>query len=129
MRRMTPSGTGATGGVIPAVLGLFAAIDIPICYGSIRWWRTQHPSAVFGGDPDSGIDKSMYPAFLWNVLAWAMWGACLVALRYALERRRQLAAERSAMALLGEAGISDPAVAPERPLAGKRGLTEQGGLA
>lgn len=109
VRRMAGSGSiGSGGGVLPAVLGLFAAIDIPICYESIRWWRTQHPSAVFGGDPDSGLDKSMYPAFLWNVLGWLLWGACLVALRYALERRRQAASERAAMELLGHTSFEDP---------------------
>jgi heme exporter protein C len=82
------SSTGQTS-VVSAVLAIFAAIDIPICYMSIRWFRTQHPSPVFGGDPDSGIDKSMLPAVFWNIAAWAMWGALLLGLRYALERRRQ----------------------------------------
>jgi heme exporter protein C len=82
------SSTGQTA-VISAVLAIFASIDIPICYMSIRWWRTQHPAPVFGGDPDAGIDKSMWPAVLWNLTAWALWGAAMVGLRYALERRRQ----------------------------------------
>jgi len=56
---------------------------------SIRWWRTQHPAPVFGGGADSGIDPSMYPAVLWNLVAWAMWGAFILGLRYAIERRRQ----------------------------------------
>ena len=58
---------------------------------SIRWWRTQHPSPVFGGGADSGIDPGMVPAVLWNMLAWALWGAFILGLRYALERRRQKA--------------------------------------
>jgi len=68
---------------------VFAAIDVPIVYMSIRWWRTQHPAPVFGGGPDSGLDPSMKPAFGWNVLAWALWGVFLLAMRYALERRKQ----------------------------------------
>lgn len=75
--------------VLSSVLAIFAAIDIPICFMSIRWWRTQHPAPVFGGGEDSGIDPSMVPAVLWNMLAWAMWGAFVLGLRYALERRRQ----------------------------------------
>jgi heme exporter protein C len=82
------SAAGQTG-VVAAALGIFAAIDIPICFMSIRWWRTQHPAAVFGGGEDSGIDHSMVPAVLWNMLAWAMWGAFILGLRYAVERRRQ----------------------------------------
>ena len=66
---------GGQPGLLSAVLGVFAAIDIPICYMSIRWWRTQHPAPVFGGGPDSGIDKSMLGPFYWNVAAWTMWGA------------------------------------------------------
>ena len=100
------SGGGATlpgnghSGISSAVLGVFAAIDIPICFMSIRWWRTQHPAPVFGGGPDSGIDKSMLPALGWNFLAWAMWGALLLGGRYALERRRQRAAAAEALAFL-----------------------------
>jgi heme exporter protein C len=75
---------------LAAVLSVFAGIDVPIVYMSIRWWRTQHPSPIFfSGDPDSKMDKTMLPAFLWNLAAWAMWGLLLLGMRYALERRRQ----------------------------------------
>jgi heme exporter protein C len=86
--------------VVSAVLGIFAAIDIPICFMSIRWWRTQHPAPVFGGGDDSGIDPTMVPAVLWNMLAWAMWGAFVLGLRYAIERRRQLKANALALAFM-----------------------------
>jgi heme exporter protein C len=67
---------------------------------SIRWWRTQHPAPVFFGGPDSGLDKSMLPAFTWNLLAWAMWGIFLLGFRYALERRRQAAEQDAALRAL-----------------------------
>jgi heme exporter protein C len=86
LRKLSSTGQAQT---LAAVLSVFAAIDVPIVFMSIRWWRTQHPAPVFGGGPDSGIDPSMKPAFGWNVLAWALWGLLLLALRYALERRRQ----------------------------------------
>jgi len=86
--------------MISAVLGIFAAIDIPICFMSIRWWRTQHPAPVFGGGADSGIDPTMLPAVLWNMLAWALWGFFLLGLRYAVERRRQLKANALALDFL-----------------------------
>ena len=35
---------------LAAVLGIFGALDVPIVYMSNRWWRTQHPAPVFGGD-------------------------------------------------------------------------------
>jgi heme exporter protein C len=86
LRKLSSTGQTHT---LAAVLSVFAAIDVPIVYMSIQWWRTQHPAPVFGGGPDSGIDPSMRPAFGWNVLAWAVWGLLLLAMRYALERRRQ----------------------------------------
>src|SRR5271154_2715666 len=82
---------------LAAVLSVFAAVDVPIVYMSIRWWRTQHPAPVFGGGPDSGVDPSMMPAFLWNLVAWAMWGVFLVCFRYALERRRQQCEQDAAL--------------------------------
>lgn len=86
LRRLT---SGDQKAVLSAVLAIFAAIDIPICFMSIRWWRTQHPAPVFGGGADSGIDPHMLPAVFWNLAAWAMWGAFVLGLRYAIERRRQ----------------------------------------
>lgn len=86
LRRLT---SGSQKAVLSAVLAIFAAVDIPICFMSIRWWRTQHPAPVFGGGTDSGIDPQMVPAILWNVAAWALWGAFILWLRYSIERRRQ----------------------------------------
>jgi heme exporter protein C len=86
LRKLSSTGQTHT---LAAVLSVFAGIDVPIVYMSIRWWRTQHPAPVFGGDPDSGLDPSMRPAFWMNVLAWAMWGIFILAFRYVLERRRQ----------------------------------------
>lgn len=101
LRKLSSTGQTQT---LAAVLSIFAAIDVPIVYMSIRWWRTQHPAPVFGGGPDSGVDPSMLPAFSFNVLAWAMWGIFLLAFRYALERRRQ-ASEQDAALLAIEASM------------------------
>ncbi len=75
---------------LAAVLGIFGALDVPIVYMSNRWWRTQHPAPVFGGDQDSGMkDPTMVHAFLWNMLAWFCWGVLVLFLRYRVERRHQ----------------------------------------
>src|SRR5579875_2316969 len=97
LRRLT---TGDQKAVFSAVLAIFAAIDVPICFMSIRWWRTQHPAPVFGGGADSGIDPHMLPAVFWNIGAWAMWGFFLFGGRYILERRRQQIAAACALAFL-----------------------------
>jgi heme exporter protein C len=39
----------------------------------------------------------MYPAWFWNLGAWAMWGIFLVVFRYALERRRQASEQDAAL--------------------------------
>ena len=56
---------------LAAVLGIFGALDVPIVYMSNRWWRTQHPAPVFGGDaglrherPDHGPRSSLEHARL-----------------------------------------------------------------
>src|SRR5438309_6134408 len=35
--------------VVSAVFGIFAFLDVPLVYMSIRWWRTQHPQPVIAG--------------------------------------------------------------------------------
>jgi heme exporter protein C len=94
LRKLSSTGQTHT---LAAILSVFAAIDVPIVYLSIRFMRTQHPAPVFGGGPDTGIDPSMMPAFGWNVLGWAMWGIFLLLFRYGLERRRQELEQASAL--------------------------------
>jgi heme exporter protein C len=104
VRRFSATGQSQT---IAAVLSIFAAIDVPINYMSIRWWRTQQPAPVFFGGPDSGIDKTMLPAWIWNIVGWAMWGVLILSLRYALERRRQAAEQEAALVAI-EASLETP---------------------
>ena len=94
LRRFSSTGQSQT---LAAVLSVFAAVDVPIVYMSIRWWRTQHPAPVFGGGPNSGMDKSMLPAFFWNLAGWAIWGIFILLFRFALERRRQIAEQEAAL--------------------------------
>ena len=86
---------------LAAVLAVFGAVDMPINYLANRLWRTQHPAPVFGGGPDSGIkDPAMLAAFGWNVLAWAVWGLLVLAIRIYLERQQQAVAGSEAMAAI-----------------------------
>ncbi len=81
-----------------AVLSIFAGINVPIVFMSIRWWRTQHPAPVLTGD--GYIDPAMKAVLGWNVLAFFVWGAVLVWARYAILRREQKAAEQRISSLL-----------------------------
>jgi heme exporter protein C len=81
---------------LAAVLGIFGALDVPIVYMSNRWWRTQHPAPVFGGDSNSGMDPTMVGALMWNMLAWLAWGLLILGLRYRVERQQQKIAAREA---------------------------------
>jgi heme exporter protein C len=104
LRRFSSTGESHT---LSAVLSIFAAVDVPIVYMSIRWWRTQHPAPVFGGDPNAGMDKSMLPAFFWNLAGWALWGIFILIFRFALERRRQIADQEAALQAI-EASLEIP---------------------
>ena len=86
LRRMSSSGQTHT---LAAVLSIFAAVDVPITWVSIRWWRTQHPGPVL---TSGQVDKSMLPAVFWNLIGWSMWTVFVLCFRYALERRRQAVA-------------------------------------
>ena len=86
---------------LAAVLGIFGALDVPIVYMSNRWFRTQHPAPVFGGDSDSGFkDPLMLNAFGWNILAWFAWGILVLCFRYYVERRQQKIAANEAQEAL-----------------------------
>lgn len=102
LRRFSPTGQV---GVLSAALAVFAGIDVPIVFMSIRWWRTQHPAPVFGGE--GSIDPAMVPAVLWNLAGWAMFGIFLIGFRFALERRRQLAEQDAALQAI-EASLETP---------------------
>src|ERR1051325_3181088 len=74
--------------LLSALFGIFAFIDVPIVFGAIRWWRTQHPAPVIMGGPDSALDPLMRKVFFFSVLATHVFMAFLVAERYALEKIR-----------------------------------------
>jgi heme exporter protein C len=79
--------SGSTRATTCAVLAIFGFCDIPIVYMSTRWWRTQHPAPVFGGE--GSIAPSIARPVWWNVLAWVAWGLLIASIRYTAELRRQ----------------------------------------
>ena len=108
VRRLSSSGQTYT---LASILSIFAAVDVPITFMSIRWWRTQHPGPVLTGGK---VDHSMLPAVFWNLAGWGMWTGLALFLRYKLERRRQLAAVQNELAFLADEPAPHTAQEPVR---------------
>ena len=71
--------------LLSALFGIFAFLDVPLVFFSIRWWRTQHPAPVIMGGSGSGLDPTMSKVFFFNVLAMHVFAAFLIVERYVLE--------------------------------------------
>jgi heme exporter protein C len=74
--------------LLSALFGIFAFLDVPIVFGAIRWWRTQHPAPVIMGGPGSGLEPTMRAVFFFSVLALHALMVFLIAERYGLEKLR-----------------------------------------
>ena len=55
-----------------SVYGIFAFVNVPLVWETIRWWRGQHPSPVIGGGPGAKLDLTM------KAVVFFTWGATLV---------------------------------------------------
>jgi heme exporter protein C len=75
--------------LLSALFGIFAYLDVPLVFFSIRWWRTQHPAPVIMGGPGSGLDPTMSKVFFFNVLAMHVLALFLIVERYRLERMEE----------------------------------------
>ena len=74
--------------LLSSLFGVFAFLDVPLVFGAIRWWRTQHPSPVILGGANSGLDPTMKKVLLFSALAMHVFMAFLIVQRYALEKLR-----------------------------------------
>src|ERR1700745_3488979 len=71
-----------------ALCGVFAFLDVPLVYFSIRWWRTQHPQPVILGGPGSGLEPRMRVSYLLVGAAFTGLLILLLNARYKLEAMR-----------------------------------------
>jgi len=74
--------------LLSALFGVFAFLDVPLVFFSIRWWRTQHPAPVIMGGSGSGLDPIMSKVFFFNVFVMHLFAAFLIVERYILEKLR-----------------------------------------
>ncbi|MGC8792207.1 MAG: cytochrome c biogenesis protein CcsA [Bryobacteraceae bacterium] len=80
---------------IAAVFSIFACVDVPVVFFSIRWWRTQHPQPVVwgGGSMDPAYSKMLFL----NWLPLLLLGGAMAGIRLRQERQqRELEALRRA---------------------------------
>ena len=87
------------GARLAAVLGIVAALDVPIIHKAVEWWRGQHPQ-VFGPGKSEGLAPGMRETFLVSLLVFFLLYAVLMLLRTRLallEDRASALAERAGM--------------------------------
>jgi heme exporter protein C len=76
-----------------AIVGIVAAIDIPIVHFSVEWWRGLHQTATIGS-PDRVLDPAAPMAFVGTLLG--MLAAFTLTWVYLMIRRYQLARAQAA---------------------------------
>src|SRR5437588_698560 len=89
--------------VVSAVFNIFAAVDIPLVYFSIWFFRTQHPQPVIGAG--GSLDPRMLDVLL------LCWGATLALLALLLRQRYRVEALRwevERLRLESESRVAEP---------------------
>ncbi|HZQ24089.1 MAG TPA: cytochrome c biogenesis protein [Terriglobales bacterium] len=100
LRRFSTSGQTP---VLAAALAIFGALDVPLVYFSIWYFRTQHPQPVIGGG--GSIDPRMLHVLLINWLAFMCFAALVFWSRYRAEMlQREVEEMQSLEALLEPRG-------------------------
>jgi heme exporter protein C len=70
---------------LSTVFGFLAVLDVPINYGAIYWWNTQHPKPVLGPS-GGGADPEMKVAVYVSLLAFGLVYAWLLTRRLGVAR-------------------------------------------
>jgi len=101
LRRFSTSGQTP---LMAAVLAVFGALDVPLVYFSIWFFRTQHPQPVIGGG--GSIDPKMMQVVLINWAAFLCFAWLVCWSRYRLEVLQREVEETEALeALLDSGGV------------------------
>src|SRR5689334_3968729 len=97
LRRFSSSGQTP---LIAAVLAVLGALDVPLVYFSIWFFRTQHPQPVIGGG--GSIDPRMAHVLLINWAAFSAFAFLVCWSRYRLEALQRAVDETQALESLME---------------------------
>jgi heme exporter protein C len=96
--------------MLAAALAVFGALDVPLVYLSIWFFRTQHPQPVFGGE--GSLDPRMWYAVRINWLAFSCFAFLVCWSRFRLELLHREIEEAHAMESLAGAGVAAKASLP-----------------
>jgi len=99
LRRFSSSGQTP---LMAAVLAVFGALDVPLVYFSIWFFRTQHPQPVIGGG--GSIDPKMLQVALINWAAFLCFAGLVSWSRYRLELLQREVEETEALEALLDSG-------------------------
>ena len=99
LRRFSSSGQTP---VLAAALAVFGALDVPLVYFSIWYFRTQHPQPVIGGG--GSLDPGMGKVLLLNWAAFLCFAFLVCWSRYRLEMLQRQVHEAQAMESLTDSG-------------------------
>ena len=72
-----------------AVLGIIAALDIPLVHFSVYWWRTLHQPPTLLRPGSTPMDAMLVAALTINLIAFTLLSAYFVAKRVRLLKREQ----------------------------------------
>jgi len=100
--------TGAQTQVLAAALAVFGALDVPLVYFSIWFFRTQHPQPVIGGG--GSMDPRMLHVLLINWLAFLCFAFLVCWSRYRLEVLHREVEEAHAMESLAGGAPAKPSL-------------------
>jgi heme exporter protein C len=96
--------------MLAAALAVFGALDVPLVYLSIWFFRTQHPQPVIGGG--GSMDPRMLHVLLLSWLAFLLFGFLVCWSRFRLELLKREVEQAHAMESLAGAGDSEKASLP-----------------
>jgi len=96
--------------VLAAVLAIFGALDVPLVYFSIWFFRTQHPQPVIGGG--GSLDPRMAHVLLINWLAFSCFAFLVCWSRFRLELLHREIEEAHALESLVGTGVAAKASLP-----------------
>jgi heme exporter protein C len=100
---------------LAAVLAVFGALDVPLVYFSIWFFRTQHPQPVIGGG--GSMDPRMLRVLLISWMAFLCFAFLVCWSRYRLEKLRREVEEAEALeSLLETARPAAPSSGVKAPL-------------